>query len=227
MSNGTSKHPYSVYEEFGHVYPPPDVVEHRIHRYEYKYIESWIEEKSKVLDLGCGSGSLGERLITNRGCDVYGMDIDENAVAQALQKGLKARVSDMDLGLDFEDGSFDYVTVNVTLQMVYRPGFVLTEALRVGSQVIVSFPNFGHLYARLQMLLLGRMPKAPLYGYKWYDTRHIHLFSYADFKDCLKELNAKIVRKQFLWLNSRTENKLSDWFPNLFSGVCILMIEQG
>jgi len=63
MSNGTSKHPYSVYEEFGHGYPLPEVAEHRIHRYEYRYIESWIEEKSKVLDLGCGSGSLGESML--------------------------------------------------------------------------------------------------------------------------------------------------------------------
>ncbi len=198
----------------------------RTNRPEYRYIDGWIEPGSKVLDLGCGDGSLGELLISGKHCVVYGIDVDKKAVASAKKKGVKAAVGDIDEGLGFKDKSFDYVVLNVVLQMVYSPGNVLKEALRVGKRVIVSFPNFAHAYARLEMLFGGKMPSTPLFNYKWYNTRHIHLFSVNDFKDYLNELDAKILKMQPLWMDSRTENPLSNLFPNLFSGTCIFMIKK-
>jgi methionine biosynthesis protein MetW len=195
-------------------------------RPEYKYIIDWVEKGSKVLDLGCGDGSLGSLLIKQKNCEVHGIDVSKSGVESALKKRVHAVVGDMDEGLDFSDGSFDYVVINVTLQMVYRPGFVMKEALRVGKKVIVSFPNVAHWAARLELLLLGRMPRKPLYGYRWHNTRHIHLFSYRDFRDYLEEINAKVIRKVFLGWDSEHESFLARIFPNLFSMEAILMVEK-
>ncbi len=197
-----------------------------INRPEYKYIVKWIKPNSKVLDLGCGDGSLGALLIEDKGCEVWGIDVSENGVAQSCQKGIKAEIGDMDMGLKYPDKSFDYVIINVTLQMVYRPGYVLKESLRVGKQIIISFPNFGLFLTRLEVLFCGRFPRIPLYSHHWYDTRHIHLFSYKDFKRYLKEIGAKIRAKEFLCYNSKDKCLLSDLFPNFFSGICILLIEE-
>lgn len=195
-------------------------------RPEYKYIVDWIEKGSKVLDLGCGNGSLGSLLIKQKGCEVHGIEASKSGVESALNKGVRANIGDIDEGLDFSDGSFDYVVINVTLQMVYRPGFVLKEALRVGKKVIVSFPNIANWVARLELFLLGRMPRKPLYGYRWHNTKHIHLFSYNDFCNYLEEINARITKKVFFGYDSENESALAEIFPNLFSMEAILMIEK-
>lgn len=195
-------------------------------RPEYKYIVDWIVKGSKVLDLGCGNGSLGSLLIKQKGCEVHGIEASKSGVESALNKGVHAIIGDIDEGLDFSDSSFDYVVINVTLQMVYRPGFVLGEALRVGKKVIVSFPNLAHWAARLELFLLGRMPRKPLYGYRWHNTKHIHLFSYNDFCDYLEEINAKITKKVFFGDDSEHESFMAGIFPNLFSMEAILMVEK-
>ncbi len=123
MSDKTSKRYYSDYgysQDSG------------ITRPEYKYIVDWIERGSKVLDLGCGDGSLGALLIKEKDCEVHGIEVSKAGVDAAQKKGVKAVVGDVDEGLGFPDATFDYVVINVTLQMVYRPGFVLKEALRWG-----------------------------------------------------------------------------------------------
>ena len=195
-------------------------------RPEYKYIVDWIAKGSKVLDLGCGNGYLGSLLIKHKGCEVHGIESSRSGVESALNKGVHAIIGDIDEGLDFSDSSFDYVVINVTLQMVYRPGFVMREALRVGKKVVVSFPNAAHWVARLELLLLGRTPRKPLYGYRWHNTRHIHLFSYKDFCDYLEELEAKITKKVFFGWDSEHERFLAGIFPNLFSMEAILMVEK-
>ena len=195
-------------------------------RPEYKYIIEWIEIGSKVLDLGCGNGSLGSLLIKQKGCVVYGIESSRSGVESALNKGVNAIMGDIDEGLDFSDKSFDYVVINVTLQMVYKPGFVLGEALRVGKKVIVSFPNLAHWVARLELFLLGRMPRKPLYGYRWHNTKHIHLFSYFDFCNYMEEINARITKKVFFGWDSEHERFLAGILPNLFSMEAILLIEK-
>jgi len=195
-------------------------------RPEYKYIVEWIVKGSKVLDLGCGNGSLGSLLIKQKGCVVYGIESSRSGVESALNKGVNAIMGDIDEGLDFSDKSFDYVVINVTLQMVYKPGFVLGEALRVGKKVIVSFPNLAHWVARLELFLLGRMPRKPLYGYRWHNTKHIHLFSYFDFCNYMEEINARITKKVFFGWDSEHESFLAGILPNLFSIEAILLIEK-
>jgi len=196
-----------------------------VDRPEYATLIGWTPRGSRVLDLGCGDGSLGARLIHERGCTVTGLDLDPTGVEIARARGLDARVADLDAGLPFPDGLFDVAIMNVTLQMVYRPGFVMAELLRVSRAALVTFPNFAHWIARVQ-LLSGRFPRRPLYGRHWYDTRHIHLFSWQDFRDLTRELGAHVTAAQHLGLGSRTPSRLAATWPNLFASICLARIER-
>lgn len=205
--------------------PPEQGLSHS-DRPEYKYVEAWIKPESKVLDLGCGEGSLGQRLIKNNNCEVYGIEISPDGVAQSLRKGVKAKAGDLDEGLgEYKDNEFDYTILNQAFYMAYRPGFVIKEALRVGKKTIVSFINLGNWISRLE-LLSGRVPRRPLYGFQWYDTRQLHFLTYKDFLEYLRELQVKVIRAKFLGEDSRHETYRSRLFPNLFSQVCILMLNK-
>jgi len=195
-------------------------------RPEYKYIEDWVNPGSKILDLGCGEGSLGERLIKNKNCEVHGIEISLKGAAQSLRKGVKAKTGDIDEGLSqYKDNEFDYTILNQVLSMIYCPGFVLREALRVGKITIVSFINLGNWISRLE-LLFGYTPTKPLYGFQWHDTRNLHLFTYKDFLQYIEQLDVKVLRAEFLGRDSRSETCLAKLFPNLFSQVCILMLTK-
>ena len=195
----------------------------KVWRKEFKPIIEWVKPKSTVLDVGCGFGDLSEFLTKKKNCEVWGLDLNINAVQSTQKKGLKASCCDVDLGLKFRNDSFNYVVLCDILEHVYKPKFVLEEALRVGKHVIVASPNIAFITARMQ-LLFGNFPETPLFGYKWYNTQHIHLFSYNDFKDLLKSLGGLIIRKWF-WARG-TPTVLSNAFPNLFSVVFVVEIER-
>lgn len=196
-----------------------------VDRPEYATLIGWTPRGSRVLDVGCGDGSLGARLKAERGCDVTGLDLDPTGVGIARSRGLDARVADVDAGLPFQGGAFDIAIMNVTLQMVYRPGFVLSEMLRVSGATLVTFPNVGHWISRVE-LVAGRFPRRPLYGRHWYDTRHIHLFSWADFRDLAHELGARVTDSRHFGRDSRTPSRLAAAWPNLFAAVCMARVER-
>jgi methionine biosynthesis protein MetW len=199
--------------------------EAKVDRPEYATLIGWTPRGSRVLDVGCGDGSLGLRLAGEKGCTVTGLDLDPTGVEIARARGLDARVADVDAGLPFPDRTFDVAITNVTLHMVYRPGFLMSELLRVSKVSLITFPNVAHALARLE-LLAGRFPRRPLYGRHWYDTRHIHLFSWADFRDLTQELGARVTASAHLGRDSRTPSVLARLWPNLFAAICMARIER-
>ena len=196
-----------------------------VDRPEYATLTRWSPLGSRVLDVGCGDGSLGARLIAENRCTVTGLELDPTGVEIARGRGLDARVADVDAGLPFTDGAFDVAIMNVTLHMVYRPGFAMGELLRVAPIVLVTFPNVAHWIARLE-LLGGRFPRRPLYGRHWYDTRHIHLFSWSDFRDLLHELGAEVSAEHHLGRDSRNPSLLARLKPNLFAALCMARVTK-
>ena len=195
-------------------------------RPEYGTLVAWTPRGSRVLDLGCGDGSLGARLIAEKACAVHGIEIDPAGVERALARGVQARVADVDEGLAETDDAYDLAILNVTLHMVYRPGLVLGEALRVAPVALVSFPNFAWWPARIEALA-GRFPRLPLYGYPWYESRHIHLFSWRDFGDLVRGRGARITAAEHFGPDSRTPDALARRWPNLFARVCLARVERG
>ncbi len=168
-------------------------------RLDYRVIADWIGQESSVLDLGCGDGELLSILVKEKNVRANGIEIDEQAIYNCVEKGLSVFHEDIEAGLSgYPDESFDYVIMNSSLQQVKDPDKVFQEALRVGKKLIVGFPNFLQYTSRLQMLFSGRVPVTPSLPYEWYNTPNLHFLSIADFQDYCKLRALRIEASAYL-----------------------------
>ena len=196
-------------------------------REEYKYVIELIKPNSKVIDLGCGSGSLMKRLIEEKNVDVQGIDLSETAVEICRKKGLKAERGEIDKLLNISDNSFDYSICNVTMQMVMYPEVLLKEMKRISKYQVVSFPNFAFYKNRLDLLLNGRMPKPMLPDHSWYNTGHIHQFSVKDFFELTNSVGGlKILERKDMKSHNPIKRFLTKNIPNLFSGLPVFLLTK-
>jgi methionine biosynthesis protein MetW len=187
---------------------------------QYRTIVEWIGEGSSVLDLGCGDGELLSLLIRTKKVRAQGIEIDEQAIYQCVAKGVSVFHEDIDNGLpEYGDKSFDYVILNQSFQQVRKPDVVLREALRVGKEVIVGFPNFVHYSARLQIFFRGRTPVTPSLPYEWHDTPNFHFLSISDFIEYCRKRNIGIKKSFFVGRQGEVKR-----FPNLFALTGVFLI---
>lgn len=171
-------------------------------RIDLTVVAGLVSPGARVLDLGCGDGTLLKLLVDEKGVFARGVEISDEGVRQCVSRGLAVDHADLDHGLgDYPDGSFDYVILSQTLQTVRKPDLVLKEMLRVGRTGIVSFPNFGYWGVRGALLLTGRMPKNDYLPYEWYDTPNIHLLTVKDFQVHCAEQGIRIRRALYLGVN--------------------------
>ena len=167
-------------------------------RYDFELIASWIPEGSRVLDLGCGDGTLLAGLAATRRSSGYGIDIDDANVLASVRNGINVIQDDLDSGLStFEDDAFDFVILSQTLQAMRNVEGVMNEMLRVGREGIVTFPNFGYWRHRLDVIR-GHMPVSRTLPHSWYDTPNIHLCAVKDFEDLCAKVGAEILDERVL-----------------------------
>lgn len=147
-------------------------------------IAEMVAPQSRLLDVGCGDGSLLEYLAREKQVDGRGIEIRQSGVNACVARGLSVIQGDADSDLpDYPDAAFDYVVLSLTLQATRNPRKVLHEMLRIGRRAIVSFPNFAYWRVRLQLLLGGRMPMTAALDDPWYETQNIHLCTIRDFDE--------------------------------------------
>ena len=147
-------------------------------------IAAHVSPGARLLDVGCGDGTLMAALRDERGCDARGLEIDPANVAACVGKGLSVIQGDADTDLSlYPDQSLDYAILSQTLQTTRRPDMVLDELMRIGRRAFVSFPNFAHWRVRVSLLTGGRMPVTRLIPVSWYETPNIHHLTIADFHD--------------------------------------------
>lgn len=191
-------------------------------RPDHRVIFDMIEPGSRVLDLGCGTGDLLQLVARDKEARVQGIELDEHAIYECVRKGLSVCQSDIESGLaEYPDGSFDYVILNQSLQEIRKVFFLLREALRVGNRVIVGFPNFAYINARVCLGLGGKAPMTPSLPYRWYDTPNVRFLSISDFRSFCAEKGFAVRKACFL----NGERKITFW-PNLRALGAIFLLEE-
>jgi len=185
-------------------------------------IVQWVAPESRVLDLGCGDGSLLRHLWLERRAPGYGVEIDDAKVLDCVDNDVNVLQVDLESGLSlFGDHTFDCVILSETLQTIHRIEFLMREMLRVGREVIVSFPNFGHWNARLQVVL-GRMPVSETLPYEWYETPNVHHCTTVDFEDLCRRLRVRIRERLVLH-----KGRPVTFLPNLLGSVAVYRCAAG
>ena len=189
-------------------------------------IHSWVKPKSRVLDLGCGDGTLLAQLEQDLDIRGYGLEIDPDSINQCVAKGVNVVEQDLNKGMaNFADDSFDTVIMTQALQAMRFPHLVLDEMLRIGSQCVITFPNFGHWKARAYLTLRGRMPVTKQLTYQWYDTPNIHFCTVRDFEALCYNKGIHILARDVVG-NTQRQPVLAGTWPNLFATTAIYHITR-
>ncbi len=185
-------------------------------RQDFAIIANWVKFGSKVLDLGCGDGELLQFLRGSLEVKGYGVEKDDANVLACVKNGSNVIQMDLEDGLSgFEDQSFNTVILSQTLQAMHHTEAIVLDMLRVGQEVIVTFPNFGYWRNRIQ-ITLGQMPVSKTLPYQWFDTPNVHLCTINDFDAFCKNHNIDILERKVI-----TDGKEVNFIPNLLG--CLAM----
>jgi methionine biosynthesis protein MetW len=188
---------------------------------EFKVIADLLPDNSRVLDVGCGDGSLMNLLVKEKNIEVRGLELEKQNVQECIYKGLPVIQGDAETELyQFPDQSFDYVVLSQTLQAFYNPDKVLKELLRIGKSVVVSIPNFGYWQVRTSLLFFGKMPVTKTLPNSWYNTPNLHMCSIKDLFNYCDEKNIKIqkvfgVNKDKISMIKKSNLEIKNFFSKL------------
>jgi len=193
-----------------------EVVEIRtpFHQFEvgFNVIIDLITPGTRVLDLGCGSGTLLQRLRDEKDVEGCGVELDQDKVIRCIERGIRVLTLDLDEGLEaFPDLSYEYVVLSRTLQQLMYPDRVVREMLRVASKSIITFPNFGYWRIVLEYVFTGRSPVCETHPHPWFNTPDIHRLTIKDFREFVRKMGAKI-EKEIHIINNVPSN--STFWPN-------------
>ncbi|MGB5218606.1 MAG: methionine biosynthesis protein MetW [Smithella sp.] len=180
---------------------------------DHQIIYSIVKPDSRVLDLGCGEGELLYPLVRDKHVRAQGIELDDKAIQECVKKGLSVFNDDIESSLrEYPDNSFDYVILNQSMQQVKKVDCVIQEALRIGTKVIVGFPNFAYIKSRFSLFFRGKSPVTKSLPYLWYDTPNVRFLSITDFKDFCAGKKIRIEEAHYLG-----EKTIVRFLPNLFA----------
>lgn len=190
-------------------------------RPDLEIIQNWIAPGSRVLDLGCGDGSLLSYLKSEKNVRGIGLEIDEKNIESCIGKGVNVIEQDIDRGLtNFQSDSFETVLLTQTLQASSKPDVLVDEMLRIGKHGIVTFPNFGNWKSRLSLASNGRMPVSKFMPHQWYNTPNIHFCTVKDFDALCIEKNVRVLARTVVDSKHQGSWAMKSW-PNLLGEIAI------
>ena len=193
---------------------------------EFKVIADLLPNNTRVLDIGCGDGSLMSLLNEEKHIEVRGLELNQENVQECIHKGLPVIQGNAETELhQFPDKSFDYVVLSQTLQAFYEPEKVLRNLLRIGKSVVISIPNFGFWKVRIKLLFFGEMPVTKTLPNTWYNTPNLHMCTIKDLFNFCDEKKINIEKVVGVNENKTSIIKRSNLeIKNLFSKVGIFLI---
>ena len=195
-------------------------------RFELTLILNWVERGARVLDLGCGDGTLLAALRDNKHSEGLGVEIEADDITHCIARGINVIEQDLNADLsNFKSASFDVVVMTLALQALRYPHRVLDEMLRIGKHGIVTFPNFAHWRARWYLLSRGRMPVSKFLPYTWYDTPNIHFCTVKDFEALCAEHGITILDRAMIGGGNSQGWPARAW-PNLFAVTAVYHISR-
>lgn len=191
------------------------------YRQDFAIIANWVKFGSKVLDLGCGDGELLQFLQSSLEVKGYGVEKNDANLLACVASGTNVIQMDLEDGLSgFEDQSFNTVILSQTLQAMHNTEEIVLEMLRVGKEVIVTFPNFGYWRNRMQ-IATGNMPVSKTLPYQWFDTPNVHLCTINDFDQFCKNHNIEILERRVI-----TDGKEVNFMPNLLGSLAMYRLKS-
>jgi 2-polyprenyl-3-methyl-5-hydroxy-6-metoxy-1,4-benzoquinol methylase len=149
---------------------------------------------AQVLDVGAGVGAVA-RFLVERGCQVWGVEIDREAARQAARWCVRVSVGDveeLDIEREFPDQSFTTILCLDVLEHLRDPVGTLRrlmQRLEPGGQILISLPNITHASVRLQ-LLHGQFPRTDV---GLLDRTHLHFFDRAAALRLLSDAGLSVV----------------------------------
>lgn len=190
-------------------------------RPDFALITNWVRRNAKVLDLGCGDGTLLTHLRDVLHTTGYGIEKDDSNWLAALKNGVDVIQMNLEEGLSgFQDQSFETVILSQTLQAMHNTETIVQEMLRVGREAIVTFPNFGYWRNRIQ-ISRGNMPVSKSLPYQWYDTPNVHLCTIHDFDLFCKQHAIDVMERKVI-----TDGQDIHFLPNLMGNLAMYRLRK-
>ena len=184
---------------------------------------NWVETNSKVIDFGCGDGSLLKSLSRAKGTTGYGVENDPLKIQDCIKNGISVIQQDIDAGLlEYKNMGFDVAIMASSIQCLRKPKEALQNILEVANQCVITLPNFGNWELRTG-LLKGKMPSSPQLPAKWYETTNVHLCTIADFEELCATEQFNIHKKVYLNRRGKT-SWLTNCFPNFLAAEAIYLL---
>ncbi|WP_458527374.1 methionine biosynthesis protein MetW [Onishia taeanensis] len=195
-------------------------------RADLELIHGWVPKGARVLDLGCGEGTLLDALARDKQVTGYGLEIDPDGITACVTRGVNVIEQNLDEGLaNFDDNAYDLVIMTQALQALRRPDRMLDEMLRVAEECIITFPNFAYWRHRLYLGCKGYMPVSKSLPHAWYDTPNIHLSTFNDFERLCRD-KGLIITDQAVGNGEHEAHWSSRLWPNLFGETAIFRVRR-
>ena len=186
-------------------------------------VTEWVTDNSKVIDFGCGDGSLLKSLTESRSIMGYGVENDPNEIHGCIKNGISVVQQDIDQGLnEYKNMDFDMAIMASSIQCLRKPKEALQNILEVANQCVITLPNFGNWELRTG-LLKGKMPSSNQLPAKWYETTNVHLCTIADFEELCETEHFNILKKVYLNRHGKT-SWLTDYLPNFFAAEAVYLL---